>query len=398
MDIERIDAFIRAVQAVQQDSDHVNAFSHLKDGDVDGACEIWEKYHEKHPDDHVSAHHLAILHHSRAWELEQDGKCKQALKHWRTSHDYWEKVIRSDDFWAKLTRKMIRFATDDKGFDFYWDRFASMKQHLPQELRDENVARDTWDKALDHWFEKDEIPEWWKPFEVQGFPLGGVDLAGFGKVRKKLTEELARIHYSLVGHYVSSNQIENAKLHMKFIMESKFFDDIKSEIKRDLENRFLYDRDSVKKGHQFEEGIRRATTLLELLPENPAGLEFLIFSYNEWNFYLTLQNDLSAIERNMEKIMKDGYRRRLEAAKNSPDCSQAVSMSIQKELERINAPIVNFCMAKAADYSKLDFGRLSSTERSDYKRMLDNLIAYGTGVLAERYMDVARSYRKNIFG
>lgn len=395
MEIAKIDAFIQAIKSTQHGSEHVEAFSRIKNNDIHGASEIWEQFNGKHPDDYISAHHLAIIQHSSAWELEQKGKCVEALEHWKKSLFYWARLLKADNFWDDLTRKMIKFATDNTGFDFYLKRFNTMRDHLPEELRDEYIARDTWRKALEYWFQYREIPEWWKPFEIRDILLGGVDLRKFNAARQELTDDLLRIHYSLIEHYVSASQISNARSHMELIMKSEFPDENKLEIRRDLANKLLPDRDSVEKGHKFEEGIRGAKILLDVDTENHWGLEFLIFSYNEWNFYLAQQKNLDGIERNMRVIKREGYRNRLWRAKDYPHCAPMVRISIEKEIKRINEPIIIVCFPAAGEYLERiqRSGPLSSVERRELMRFIDNIVEYGNDIIGNDEMNAVRSLR-----
>src|SRR5436309_842417 len=53
--------------------------------------------HEQFPDDAGVAHHLAIAHHARAWDLEIQGD-PGAAQAWELALGYWRTVAASADF------------------------------------------------------------------------------------------------------------------------------------------------------------------------------------------------------------------------------------------------------------------------------------------------------------
>jgi tetratricopeptide (TPR) repeat protein len=69
------------------------------------AFEIWQKQHELFPDDPLILHHMAILHHARAFDLEATSKPSESDADWAAAIGYWSRLQGMDAFWDKLTAK-----------------------------------------------------------------------------------------------------------------------------------------------------------------------------------------------------------------------------------------------------------------------------------------------------
>lgn len=105
-------------------SGHVIAYNYLMAGDQptgpgqlyhQEAEKEWLKVHRENPHDWIACHHLAILYHSRAFDLELQGRSKEAETAWKDALRYWQLLI---DFQEpvksihQLLRDMERFKED----------------------------------------------------------------------------------------------------------------------------------------------------------------------------------------------------------------------------------------------------------------------------------------------
>jgi len=411
MNVSKVDDFINAIKSTQKNSVHIDAYSHLEKEETEQACEIWEKYNKQHPDDHVSNHHLSIIYHSKAWELEHKGMCVEALHHWKKALSYWARFLKANEFWNDHTRKMIEFATEGKGieYDKFWSIYVTQKRNLPEEFRDENIVKAKWNEALDHWFRYGEIPSWWDPFAKMGIKLGGVNLKEFSITRMKLAKALLLIHYSLSWHYISDKKYDKAREHMEIILKTDFHqdvkpDEIKKEIRIALADKVILDKSELKDVKHFEQGVLKhsdhferpignAALVLQVDPENPEVyriLEFIVWCYYEWNNYLCQQEDLLKIEQNMNDINKERYMDKLDQAINNPICPEIIRLTLKNELLRIREPIVRLYNINAVNLWKR-FDELSSAERTDLKRYMGYLVQHGNGIISDEQLDIIRS-------
>lgn len=81
---------------------HTIAYKHLLNGDDQTvinalhhnlAEEEWLKIYKENPQDWIACHHLAILYHARAFDLEMEGKEQEATIAWENALKYWQKII-----------------------------------------------------------------------------------------------------------------------------------------------------------------------------------------------------------------------------------------------------------------------------------------------------------------
>ena len=68
----------------------------------DEAFKLWSGLLRKHPDDLDNLHHLAILHHARAIDLEADKEPRRADADWEKALAYWQRLWQSDAFWDRI--------------------------------------------------------------------------------------------------------------------------------------------------------------------------------------------------------------------------------------------------------------------------------------------------------
>lgn len=395
--VNRIDDFIKAVHTTFQASVHMEAFGYIKESQrclaenqrtryrecIDKAKHLWEKHYQAHPEDYVCTHHLAVLYHSQAWEKEQQEESRQALEDWRQALIFWLKVWQEDAFWQESVKKMIRVATDQKGFAFFQRKFTSNRDRLPIDWQDFAVAAEKWDEALDYWFKHHEVPEWWKPFEKIGIPLGGVNLQQFLEQRKKLPQDLLKIHYTLILHYQAIARKEGKKPemayeHWKLISTSGFETRYTTPFRDQLAKDLLPDRVSIEQGRQFQEGVKRAEWLLQIDPENIWGLEFIMFCYNQWNLSCIPQSDLNSIENNLQKINNSNFVDRIKRGVQQSDCPRVLAFSLESLLKDLYLPLVIVSKDKANDligkYNR--YQTLSLDEQREVFRCLENVKQY----------------------
>jgi len=81
-----------------------------------GIAEL-ERLHKTDPENLRLIHHLAIAHHSRAWDWELAGDAR-AANEWKVALDFWRKLQTSGDFWRELKRKYQSCAPG--AVDFAW--------------------------------------------------------------------------------------------------------------------------------------------------------------------------------------------------------------------------------------------------------------------------------------
>ncbi len=360
VDVQKIDAFIKAIEEAYQASVHVDAYNCLKQAEKSReemeqqeleakAVRLWEEFQAQNPQDYVTGHHLAISYHSRAWDLEQQGKFEEARPLWEKALACWALVWRSDAFWQELTDKMVGIATEQKGFDHYLTQFRSLRGKLPPELQSEDVARRKWDEGLAYWHQRQEIPAWWEPFNDIRIPLGGVDLENFRLIRQGLPGDLLEIHFTLTLHYNAADCLNAAKSHFDLIMKSEFPQQTKQEFRDQLYRKFEeiedtktadrpfkpLDREVIKQTRRFQAGIDLAQRLLKIDPENLRGLEFLLMAYRVWNEGLKLQATLPALEEvagHMQLISSEKYVDRLKRALQTQSCPSAISAWAEETL------------------------------------------------------------------
>jgi tetratricopeptide (TPR) repeat protein len=422
VDLHKIDAFIKAVEDAYQASEQVDAYNCLKRAEKSRqeteqreleaqAVSLWEEFQTKHPQDYITAHHLAISYHSQAWDLEQQGKAKEAAPLWKKALTCWALVWRTDAFWKELTDKMVELATEQKGFNAYLSQFQNLKDNLPPELQSEEVAREKWDEGLAYWHQRQEVPPWWEPFKNIRIPLGGVDLEKFREVRQGLPEALLEIHFTLALYYNAADRLSEAHSHFDLIIQSDLPQEIKQKFRNRLYQKFEefedsktsdrpfrpLDRDEIKRSRRFQAGINLANRLLEIDPENVCGLEFLLMAYHEWNGGLRLQKTLGALaelEGNMQTIGSGRYVDKINRALREPGIPSYISHWARDTVDNLEWPIIHLSEALMNDYSEIVGNQRMINTTSDHekqvvRRLFNNLLKYGQGKLnSERLRNI----------
>ncbi len=68
----------------------------------DRAFEIWQRKHNRDAADLETIHHLAIMHHARAIDLEQSGEANSSDADWEVSMKLWYELWLSEEFWDSI--------------------------------------------------------------------------------------------------------------------------------------------------------------------------------------------------------------------------------------------------------------------------------------------------------
>src|SRR3954462_15198289 len=134
-----------AIQEMSARSHLAKAWGSLQERDIDGnalwalpytesALAEFEATHRREPDDVGIVHHLAIIHHARAWDLELHNDA-QAADAWKTALDYWQVLASSGEFPTGLEAKLL---TCDPNADPAL--LAEVLRDLPENLIDVHVA------------------------------------------------------------------------------------------------------------------------------------------------------------------------------------------------------------------------------------------------------------------
>lgn len=108
-----------AVRDALRQSSSVAGWKSLQERDADGratgplpysqqALDAFDDAHRLDPDNIGIVHHLAIAHHSLAWDLELQGD-PGATRHWELALGFWRVVASSAEFWRDLKGKLHNY-------------------------------------------------------------------------------------------------------------------------------------------------------------------------------------------------------------------------------------------------------------------------------------------------
>ncbi|MGH3611465.1 MAG: hypothetical protein ACRDRK_02365 [Pseudonocardia sp.] len=75
------------------------------------------------------AHHLAVLHHAKAYDLEMT-ESPEAFRHWTAALGHWSAVHADDAFWARMARHL----REQMGAEIAPEVVAGVRTRLPREL------------------------------------------------------------------------------------------------------------------------------------------------------------------------------------------------------------------------------------------------------------------------
>ncbi|MGO9208099.1 MAG: hypothetical protein ACLQBX_18305, partial [Candidatus Limnocylindrales bacterium] len=199
----------------------------LRDGELypytEGAQQVWEQASGADP---WRTHHLAILHHARAYDLEADAS-DAAFYHWEQALARWAELYRDDDFWARMHQQL----TDHMGVPV-----------------DEGIVE---------------------------------------AVRARLPRDLLTPHISLANSYRLTNQAR-ARAHMSLVTQSEFPGEIVADVREGFVREVLTAVPQAVQEGRFTEMINTLASWLEIDPTNPHVVRALLFVHRRsleplWN-------------------------------------------------------------------------------------------------------------------
>jgi hypothetical protein len=159
------------------------------------------------PNDLGITHHLAIAHHSRAWDLElsDDPRVyRTAEKEWETALGYWQTLAAAPAFWTGLKDKFLRCKAD-------------------------------------------------------------ADVTVLDGVRTRLIEDLLDIHVDFVRHYCEMDKDKRAEAHVRLVQRA----DIRPATKKEL-SRKVFEAMTESATRDPKAGLVRVEAFLKLFPDPPS--------------------------------------------------------------------------------------------------------------------------------
>lgn len=72
------------------------------------AFDIWQGQLKLFPDDPLTLHHMAIMHHARAFDLEAGSNPSESDMDWQAAMGLWYRLHAMDSFWDTLTAKVCK--------------------------------------------------------------------------------------------------------------------------------------------------------------------------------------------------------------------------------------------------------------------------------------------------
>jgi tetratricopeptide (TPR) repeat protein len=205
------------------------------------------------PADHVVLHHLAIMYHARAYDLENAES--DAGADWRRALELWAELQRRDSFWAELEQKA--------------------QQLFGPRYRAEELAR----------------------------------------LRDSLPRYLLEVHKALVLEYARTAS-EKARGHMQIILEAPFDGEVKEDLRREIFGS-LVDPGAFAgalETREFERAEEMVEVYLALDPAYLPAMCQMLEVYNKWHDHLwaAQPKDWRQIQRVLERA--NPHAERLERA------------------------------------------------------------------------------------
>lgn len=178
------DDFIEKIAKIRdrlktETSGHINAYRHLLSDKQElerlyskKAEEEWLKISENDKNDWIAIHHLAVMNHAKAFELELDGKSKKAKEYWKRALKFWDTFLKSP--------------RSPKGTEA---GAVESIHHLVKKM------------------------EFYKPGEHE---------PQFKKLTDVIQLELLGVHRFFYSHYLGKKEFEKADIHLSIVEESPF--------------------------------------------------------------------------------------------------------------------------------------------------------------------------------
>lgn len=153
----------------------------------DEAFRIWEGLLRKFPRDHQTLHHLAIMYHARAFDLEDSADPGVADADWTRALELWHSLWSTDEFWSDLVGELdadvqdpfpalragwpeqllqvhfdIAFAEDTKHYRARRHIRLALDSPFPNEVK-EKIRLRAYERTVGHL-----LPAVWEPETVDG--------------------------------------------------------------------------------------------------------------------------------------------------------------------------------------------------------------------------------------
>lgn len=221
-ELQAIAAELRASLAESLSPDRQAYAALVKDGELHPwtkqAEAIWARASGSDP---WRDHHLAILHHAKAYDLETAGS-PEAFQHWTAALRHWSAVHADDAFWARMAR------------------------HLSERMGTEIAP-------------------------------GVID-----RVRARLPREILEPHRDLIAAYQTSNP-ERARSHMRIMTSAPFDSDVIDGIRLQFTEEVLAAVPDAVRTADFEAMIASLRGWQHIDQDNARLLQSLLYVYREFN-------------------------------------------------------------------------------------------------------------------
>lgn len=247
-ELQAIAAELRASLTERLSSDQQAYAALFRDGELypwtEPAEDLWTQVDNSDP---WRDHHLAILHHAKAYDLETAGS-PEAFRYWTAALGHWSAVHADDSFWARMT------------------------QHLSERMRTE------------------------------------ITPAVVDRIRARLPRELLEPHRDLIATYWDSDP-ERAKSHMRIMASAPFHPDVIDGIRLQFTEEVLATvPDAVMTG-DFDKVIDNLNGWQHIDPDNAHLLRSLLYVYRKFNEQVWDADDgLTRVSRNVaaaQQILQD---------------------------------------------------------------------------------------------
>jgi tetratricopeptide (TPR) repeat protein len=230
------------LQAVERQIRYAEPLAILREGQRDAAARAFEALLKKDPKDFRAAHHLAVLHHGWAMELEEDGGAASASTHWRKGLAHWHQVWQADGFWEALSVKGASLGRD-------------FKAETVQRLRD--------------------------------------DLPG----------RLLGLHAAYVTYWLEAGETTRAKQHLELILKSPFPDKVRQAVREELTRPYLEEADRLRERAQFEEAVQELELLLSVDEQHAEARKKAGDVYNIYGVKLHAERKLGEAKRCFQRAL-----------------------------------------------------------------------------------------------
>jgi tetratricopeptide (TPR) repeat protein len=152
----------------------------------DEAFQTWSELLRQNPDDIDTLHHLAIMHHARAMDLETSEDPRRSDADWERSLEYWHRLWQSQAFWDRIADSAcknekrdaverlreqfpilllqvhfdVAFDPQTKNYRANYHLKTALQSQFPDEAK-EAVRKDTYDRVM-----SGVPPTIWQPTEM----------------------------------------------------------------------------------------------------------------------------------------------------------------------------------------------------------------------------------------